>query len=69
MRLCVEQGKLDIFAGRSAREQIKSLKYKTDFSVADASQLGTIELANIKVVKEVAALRQPIEAAQNIHHG
>src|SRR5258707_1977718 len=63
----VEERQFDIFPRGSARQQIKTLKYKTEFSVPEVGQLIAIESGNIRFTENIAARRRPIETAQDIH--
>ena len=63
----VEHRQFDIFQSGRAREQIKALKNKPDFLIADVGQLVAIELRNVNVVEQVTALRWAVETADDVH--
>ena len=65
--LTVEQGQLDIFQRRSAREQIETLKNEAELPIANVGQLVAVEARNIDAIEQVAAARRAIEAAEHIH--
>ena len=51
----VKQRQLDVFARRSARQQIKALKNETEFAIANVGQLIAIEPGNVRVIEKVTA--------------
>src|SRR5437764_12006949 len=63
----IEQRQLYVLARRCARQQIKALKNKTEFVVANVGQLISIQHRNIGIVQKVAPGSWPIEAAKNVH--
>ena len=71
--LCIDTGinerKLDIFYAVEAGKQIKGLKNKADFTVADACKFIVVQFRDIFSVEFIPAGRRSVEAADNIHQG
>jgi hypothetical protein len=58
---------LDIFQRRRAREQIETLKDKSDLRVADIRQFIPAQPGHVHAVEPVIAGGGPVEAADDIH--
>ena len=65
----VEGGELGVFQGRSAREQIKALKNKPNFLVADECKSFLIVLRNVGSFEEIPPRTGTIETAEHVHEG
>ena len=63
----IKQRQLHVFARRCARQQIETLKNKTEFMVANVGQLVAVERGNIGVIQNVATGSRPIETTDNVH--
>ena len=57
----------DIVQGCLARNQIKRLKHKSNFLVADRSKFGLSHSADVASGKHVGSGSWSIKAAQNVH--
>jgi hypothetical protein len=65
----INQGQFDIAQRIGARQQIESLKNKTDFAVADFGQLIVVHLADLAAVEFVSAGGRRVQAAEQVHQG
>jgi len=63
----VKQGKLHIFQRGCSRQQIKSLKDKTDLAIADGGQFITRQAADFVPVQDIVTGCRLIETADDVH--
>src|SRR5438309_10528676 len=64
----IKHGQLNVLQSRSPREQIETLKHKTDFATTNVGALVFRQLRNVFAVPAVPAAARTIETADNIHH-
>jgi hypothetical protein len=65
--LAVKKRQLDIFTRRCSRQQIETLKNKSDLAVANIGELVPIQTGNIGAIEKVTPGRRTVETTENIH--
>src|ERR1700682_3663466 len=65
----IKQRQLHIFTRGSAREQIETLKNKSDLAVANVGELVSIQTGNVGAIEKVTPGRRAVETTENIHEG
>ena len=65
--LGIERGQFRVFQCRGARQQIESLKNKSDFLIADKCQRPLVVLQNVNAFQQIAPGTGPVQAPENIH--
>src|SRR6266478_3622460 len=63
----INQRQFRVLARGCARQEIKILKDKSDFAIADVGELIAVQSRNIGIIQEIAAGTRPVETAQDIH--
>ena len=53
--LRIESGQFDVFQGRCARQQVKTLKHKPDFLIANVRELVLWSLETCDPVEQILA--------------
>ena len=66
-RMTVKQRQFDIFLRGRTRQQVETLKDKTEFLVSQFGQLFAVEIGHGDAIKEIGSGRGLVEAADGVH--
>ena len=66
---CVERGEFGIFERGGAGQQIKALKDKSNFLVADECKRFLVVLRNVGSFEEIPSRAGTVETAEHVHEG
>ena len=65
----IDEGEGDIFQRVQLRDQVVTLKDKTDLTVSDPGQLTVVEESDIGAVEVIRSVGGDVQTAQHVHHG
>jgi hypothetical protein len=63
----VEQGKLDVFLGRGARQQVESLEHESQAFAPEHGALVAAEALDVDAAEQVHAAGRRVQAAEQVH--
>jgi hypothetical protein len=65
----IQQRQLNVLLRTGTRQEMETLKHKTDFRIADLGQTIARQLGDVYPFQEVMATAGAIETSQDIHKG